>query len=195
MAVAFVAIFAAKRTAFSAKSAVHAYFLDEPAPATLILRGDMRSTPLARRGKSVRFIRNHVKPLPQKYFSSVFRKIMIVSMHPASTRRGVSRSSRTLEAGCGGREDVSARLRADEGIFSDGQAVWSRPPDAGDKPARFSQATGANKPGARGEHGAAVNTIAQGMPVVPALPVVTAACVFCCRRAMGAATIRHSLRP
>ena len=136
MAVAFVAIFAAKRTAFSAKSAVHAYFLDEPAPATLILRGDMRSTPLARRGKSVRFIRNHVKPLPQKYFSSVFRKIMIVSMHPASTRRGVSRSSRTLEAGCGGREDVSARLRVDEGIFSDGQAAWSCPPDAGDKPAR-----------------------------------------------------------
>jgi hypothetical protein len=25
--------------------------------------------------------------------------------------------------------------------------------------------------------------------------VVTAACYFCCRRAMGAACIRHSLRP
>jgi hypothetical protein len=33
------------------------------------------------------------------------------------------------------------------------------------------------------------------MPVVLALPVVTAACFFCCRRAMGAACIRHSLRP
>jgi hypothetical protein len=33
------------------------------------------------------------------------------------------------------------------------------------------------------------------MPVVPADPVVTAACFFYCRRAMGAASIRHSLRP
>jgi len=33
------------------------------------------------------------------------------------------------------------------------------------------------------------------MPDVPALPVVTAACFFCCRRAMGAACTRHSLRP
>jgi hypothetical protein len=33
------------------------------------------------------------------------------------------------------------------------------------------------------------------MPVDPADPVVTAACVFCCRRAMGEAITRHSLRP
>jgi hypothetical protein len=38
-------------------------------------------------------------------------------------------------------------------------------------------------------------TIAQGMPVDPALPVVTAACFFCCRRAMGEVVTRHSLRP
>ena len=41
----------------------------------------------------------------------------------------------------------------------------------------------------------AVNTIAQGMSVDPAKPVVTAACFFCCRRAMGEAITRHSLRP
>jgi hypothetical protein len=40
-----------------------------------------------------------------------------------------------------------------------------------------------------------VNTIAQGMPVDPAKPVVTAACFFCCRRAMGEVVTRHSLRP
>jgi len=40
-----------------------------------------------------------------------------------------------------------------------------------------------------------VKTIAQGMPVDPAEPVVTAACFFCCRRAMGEAFTRHSLRP
>jgi hypothetical protein len=33
------------------------------------------------------------------------------------------------------------------------------------------------------------------MPVDLAKPVVTAACFFCCRRAMGEATTRHSLRP
>src|ERR1700733_10891444 len=33
------------------------------------------------------------------------------------------------------------------------------------------------------------------MPVDPAEPVVTAACVFCCRRAMGEVITRHSLRP
>jgi hypothetical protein len=38
-------------------------------------------------------------------------------------------------------------------------------------------------------------TIARGMPVDPAEPVVTAACYFHCRRAMGEAITRHSLRP
>src|SRR5689334_19946343 len=33
------------------------------------------------------------------------------------------------------------------------------------------------------------------MPVEPAEPVVTAACVFCCRRAMGEAITRHFPRP
>ena len=47
----------------------------------------------------------------------------------------------------------------------------------------------------QGERGAAVKTIVQGMPVDPAKPVVTAACFFCCRRAMGEAITRHSLRP
>src|SRR5262245_20381482 len=40
-----------------------------------------------------------------------------------------------------------------------------------------------------------VKTIARGMPVDLAEPVVTAACFFCCRRAMGEAITRHSLRP
>jgi hypothetical protein len=52
-----------------------------------------------------------------------------------------------------------------------------------------------SSPALQGEREAAVKTIARGMPVVPAEPVVTAACYFCCRRAMGAACIRHSLRP
>jgi hypothetical protein len=38
-------------------------------------------------------------------------------------------------------------------------------------------------------------TIAQGRPDDVAEPVVTAACFFVCRRAMGAASTRPSLRP
>src|SRR5277367_1629354 len=55
--------------------------------------------------------------------------------------------------------------------------------------------TGARKPGPRGEHAGNRNTIARGRPDDLAEPVVTAACFFCCRRAMGAACTRSSLRP
>src|SRR6185312_15870520 len=52
-----------------------------------------------------------------------------------------------------------------------------------------------SSPVLRGDRGISRNTIARGMPVDPAEPVVTAACVFCCRRAMGEAITRHSPRP
>jgi hypothetical protein len=55
--------------------------------------------------------------------------------------------------------------------------------------------TGAKEPGPRGERAGNRNTIAQGRPDDLAEPVVTAACFFCCRRAMGAACTRPSLRP
>src|SRR6185312_9024189 len=99
---------------------------------------------------------------------------------------------------------LDARTKA---FLTDGKGVWSWPPDAGVKPVdwrcrplagptrRDRQATETTKPGLRGEPAISRKAIAQGMPVVPALPVVTAACVSCCRRAMGAASIRHSLRP
>ena len=51
-------------------------------------------------------------PFREKYHASVFQNIMIVSAHPASIRRGVSRSSRTLEAGSGGRENAQRAARA-----------------------------------------------------------------------------------
>jgi hypothetical protein len=57
------------------------------------------------------------------------------------------------------------------------------------------KATVAKKPGTPGRARSSVNTIAQGMPVEAADPVVTAACFFVCRRAMGEAITRHSLRP
>ena len=59
----------------------------------------------------------------------------------------------------------------------------------------ISRAMGARKPGSQGERAISVKTIAQGMPDVLAEPVVTAACLLFGRRAMGAASTRHSLRP
>jgi hypothetical protein len=70
------------------------------------------------------------------------------------------------------------------------------PPDAGVKPCEMiPRRWWLTSPVHQGERGAAVKTIVQGMPVDPAQPVVTAACFFCCRRAMGEAITRHSLRP
>ena len=92
--------------------------------------------------------------------------------------------------------DAKAARRSQSDAY--GQAVWSWRPDAGVKFVDdFSRATVANTPAHRGEHGTAVQTIAQGMPVVW-LP-----CVACVRkvhtslhaRLAGAACIRHSLRP
>ncbi len=78
-----------------------------------------------RRGKSLRLIRNNVKPCRQKYLSSVFQKYMFTLSSSRLRWRGVSRSSRTLEAGCGGREEAQRAMRADESILADGQVVWS----------------------------------------------------------------------
>src|SRR5262245_34206603 len=80
--------------------------------------------------------------------------------------------------------------------FADGEIVWSWSPEAGIKfCGTYRRTTVANKPGAPRRARISRNTIAQGMPVDPAEPVVTAACFFCCRRAMGEAITRHSLRP
>src|ERR1700677_3322881 len=64
--------------------------------------------------------------------------------HPASSQRGVSRSSPTLGAGCGGRLGAARRAV----LEADGEVVWSRSPDAGIKSGGKSRkATVATKPG------------------------------------------------
>jgi hypothetical protein len=70
-----------------------------------------------------------------------------------------------------------------------GQAVWSCPPDAGVNP-RVEEPgeTEANKPGTPGRSRSSRSTIAQGVPDVSALPVVTTACVHhypSCTRGCG----------
>ncbi|WP_315778140.1 MULTISPECIES: hypothetical protein [unclassified Bradyrhizobium] len=88
----------------------------------------------------------------------------------------------TREAGSDGR-DLPQRVfgRADERLAAD---VKSQGPDT---PMLVSSREGArarrvvmvaNKPGAPGRLRISVKTVARGMPVVPAGPVVTAACFF-----------------
>jgi hypothetical protein len=81
-------------------------------------------------------------------------------------------------------------------LLADGKDVWSWRSEAGAKVAgSVLQTTVATKRWSPGRARYKPQTIAQGMPVDLAEPVVTAACFFCCRRAMGEVITRHSLRP
>jgi hypothetical protein len=73
---------------------------------------------------------------------------MVLSTRPASITRGVSRSSRTWEAGCDGRVGRARRARS----VRTAKACGPDLPTLGSSPAgRFRRATEAIKPGLRGE--------------------------------------------
>jgi len=150
-------------------------------------------------GKSLPIIRSNVKSFGEKYLSSVFQKYMVVSAHPASTRGAYRDRHGRRKRDAVDEKVLQARLRADEGISSDGQAVWSCPPDAGVKPAIrfFARRRWLTSPVHRGEYGAAVKTIAQGKS-----ECLRWTCMLVCvsfaqfaHETAGAARIRLSLRP
>ena len=139
----------------------------------------------------VPIIRIPVQPLREKIFRLCRRANQWLLFAPPARTRGASRSSRNV-----GRDamDVSARLTS--AVDADGKTAWSWSPDAGIKFASDDlRATVATKPGTPGRARHKPKTIAQGVPVDPAEPVVTAACFFVCRRAMGEVITRHSLHP
>jgi hypothetical protein len=119
-------------------------------------------------------------------------------------KRGVSRSSRTLDAGCDGRVGIAGRamrMRTAKPCGPDPpmlgssfseiamSALWARH-------AEIREVTVAKKPGHRGERGISCRTVVQGMPRCCGEPAVTNSCVFySTHEAAGAASIRHSLRP
>ncbi len=112
-------------------------------------------------------------------------------------QRDVRASSRMSGAGCGGRVGLQRDSnRADEQSDAHGEVVWSWRPGAGAQRNALARCrdTGAIKPVPE-ESAYKPSNIAQGMPDDPAAPVVTAACFLFCRRAMGEAFTRHSLRP
>jgi len=78
-------------------------------------------------------------------------KSVVMFAPSRSHKRGASRSSRTLEAGCGGRFGDARRAV----LEADGETVWSWRPDAGAKFLRsklLRDDGGAKEPGPRGDH-------------------------------------------
>ncbi len=119
----------------------------------------------------------------EKYSASGFRKNMIFSAHPASTRRGVSRSSRTWEAGSGGRSRMCSALCAGRHISSVRRNRAVPIPRRWDQALRDEhKATAANKPGTPRRSRISRQTIAQGTPVVAAALslLACAKCTFLC---------------
>src|SRR5882724_2734197 len=108
----------------------------------------------------------YVKASVQKYSSSVFRKCMVVSRPSRLRSRGALRDRHERWR----RDAMDASARETNAFDADGQAVWSCPPDAGVKPCEtiVARRRWLTSPVHRGERGAAVNTIARGMPVVSA---------------------------
>jgi hypothetical protein len=109
-------------------------------------------------------------------------------------KRGVSRSSRTLGAGCDGRFSFARRAT----LLRTGEVVWSWRPDAGVKLAEgIPQATVAKSPVTGESTKETVKTIAQGRPGQSGEPVVTTLVCFIyfAREAAGATGTRLSLRP
>jgi hypothetical protein len=133
---------------------------------------------------------NAVQPLGKKYFALL---ILTIRSMVCTSRLGKGRIAVVTkrEAGCGGRDGDARRASPMRAAKACGPGL----PTLRLSLRVISRATVARKPGHRGEHAISRKTIAQGMPDDLAEPVVTAACFFSCRRAMGEAFTRHSLRP
>jgi hypothetical protein len=112
------------------------------------------------------------------------------------------RSSRNVRRGCDGR-----KARKDEARDAFDEAVWSRHPDAGVKPATLAMsafgrhavlATVAIKPGTPRRARNKSSNIARGMPDVFGCTCDWLVCVFlafCCTRSGGCNGTRHFPRP
>src|SRR5690348_4923026 len=89
-----------------------------------------------------------IHPLTRKNFACTVGQISGPSSAVLLHKRGVSRSSRTLAAGCDGRLGFTGRVKREP----DGKGVWSWSPDAGVKllARRSRETTVATKPGSPG---------------------------------------------
>jgi hypothetical protein len=90
-----------------------------------------------------------MRELPVVHISScAVGQITTILPRVPPPHEGASRSSRTLEAGCDGRDTLN-----DEQHIADGEIVWSRRPDAGAKSVERSADDGDNQARShRGDH-------------------------------------------
>src|SRR6185437_4418976 len=154
--------------------------------------------PVARRANhvaSLRFNRSNVKPSAQKYFASVFLKIMISFAHPAPARRDVSADRHDTWGG-----DAMDALRPpdERGAM---RTAKSRGPGAPTLASSLlvtnRQATEANKPGTPGRSRISRKPLRRGCRLfrLPCVACVRKSALSLHARLAGAACIRHSLRP
>jgi hypothetical protein len=101
--------------------------------------------------------------LPPKNFSSILQKFLLIISLSRTHKRGASRSSRVLGAGCDGRDHAVRRaawMRTAKSCRPDAQVAGAKPADDD------LLATETTKPSLSGvSTNISVNTIAQGMPV------------------------------
>ena len=118
--------------------------------------------------------------------------------YPASARGAYARSSRYARRGCGGRVGSQRDLiMPTNDIDTDVKSCGPGLPvlrSSRSQRSRVAPTTGAIEP-VPGEITYKRENRRAGNAGCSADPVVTAACVLCCRRAMGEAITRHSLRP
>src|SRR6185437_2118599 len=154
--------------------------------------------PVARRANhvaSLRFNRSNVKPSAQKYFASVFLKIMISFAHPAPARRDVSADRHDTWGG-----DAMDALRPpdERGAM---RTAKSRGPGAPTLASSLlvtnRQATETNKPGTPGRSRISRKPLRRECRLfrLPCVACVRKSALSLHARLAGAACIRHSLRP
>jgi hypothetical protein len=139
-------------------------------------------------GKSLLIFRNGVKPRNQKYFASYPTQISSLICAVPCPQRGVSRSSRTLGRGCGGRGRVRHASAGRRMMLTrTAKSCGSDAPMPASSLREAAQATVSNKPGHREEREVSRKTIARGMPGRSGVTVVTTlVCSFLfCMRGCG----------
>jgi hypothetical protein len=121
---------------------------------------------------------------------------MIISAHPASTGGAYRDRHGRWQRDAVDEKMFQRACAPTTSISSDGQAVWSCPPDAGVNP-RVKSPGGwwLTSPVHQGERGAAVKTIAQGRLACFGVPVVNS-CAFCANLShTSLRVLRHPVFP
>ena len=126
--------------------------------------------------------------MPRARIGFLFSRIHGFSGHPASLAWGVSRSSRGVRRGCGGRagaQHVLTDVRTNEALADAKLRGPGAPMPAPSLWGDHLHGDGGYQAGHRGERRVSVSPSRREGRVAPAGPVVPAACIFFRRRAAG----------